>query len=156
MLYAITHKRYLRVVRVIESGCQSLEEKGKTELLGNGFQFYTQKNFWRWMGWWLHNSMNVLNATNCISLQFSHSVMSNSLRAHGLQYARPPYPSPAPVSCSNSCALSRWCHPTISSSVVPFSSCFQSFSASGSFPMSQFFTQGGQSTGVIVCIKNCI
>ena len=82
------------------------------------------------------------------SVQFSHSVMSNSLRPHRLQYARPPCPSPIPRVNSNSCPLSRWCHPTISSSVVPFSSCLQSLPASGSFPMSQLFASGGQSTGV--------
>ena len=82
------------------------------------------------------------------SVQFSCSVMSNSLRPHELQYTRPPCPSPTPRIYSNSCPLSRWCHPTISSSVVPFSSRLQSFSASGSFQMSQLFTGGGQSIGV--------
>ena len=72
--------------------------------------------------------------------------MSDSLQPHRLQYARVPWPSPTPGVCSNSCPLSWWCHPTISSSDVPFSSCFQSFPASGSFQMSQFFTSGGQST----------
>ena len=84
---------------------------------------------------------------NC-SVQFSHSVMSDSLQPHGLQQARPPYPSPTPRVYSNSCPLSWWCHPTISSSVVPFFSHLQSFPAPGSFPMSQFFTGGGQSIGV--------
>ena len=78
---------------------------------------------------------------------FSRSVVSDSLQPHGLQHARLPRPSPAPRACSNSCPLSRWCHPTISSSVVPFSSCPQSFPASGSFLMSQLFTAGGQSIG---------
>ena len=77
-------------------------------------------------------------------VQFSHSVVSDSLRPHGLQHSRLPCPSPTPGTCSNSCPLSWWCHPTISSSVVPFSSCLQSFPASGSFPMSQFFMLGGQ------------
>ena len=86
--------------------------------------------------------------TTFISVHFSCSVMSNSLQSHGLQHARLPCPSPAPRACSNSCPLSRWCHPTISSSVIPFSSCLQSFPASGSFPVSQFFTSGGQSIGV--------
>ena len=80
--------------------------------------------------------------------QFSLSVMSESLWPHGLQHARPPCPSPTPGVYSNSCPLSRWCHPTISSSVVPFSSCPQSFPASGSFRMSQLFASGGQSIGV--------
>ena len=83
-----------------------------------------------------------------ISVQFSHSVVSYSLRPHGLQHARLPYPSPTPRACSNSCPLSRWCHPTISSSVVPFSSCLQSLPTLGSFPMSLFFASGSQSVGV--------
>ena len=86
--------------------------------------------------------------TSLSSVQFSHSVMSDSLRPHELQHARPPCPSPTPGVYPNSCPSSRWCHPTISSSVVPFSSCLQSFPASGSFPRSQFFTSGGQSIGV--------
>ena len=78
---------------------------------------------------------------------FSCSVVSNSLRPHGLEYTRLPIPSPSPGACSNSCPSSRWCHPTISSCVIPFSSCLQSFPASGSFPMSWLFVLGGQSTG---------
>ena len=74
--------------------------------------------------------------------------MSNSMQHHGLHNTRLPCPSPTSGACSNSCPLSRWCHPTISFSVIPFSSYLQSFPASGSFPMSQFFTSGGQSTGV--------
>ena len=81
-------------------------------------------------------------------VQFSRSVMSNSLRPQGLQHARPPCSSPTPKACSNSRPLHRWCHPTISSCVIPFSSCLQSFPASGSFQMSQFFASGGQSIGV--------
>ena len=81
------------------------------------------------------------------SVQFSCSVVSNSLRSHGLQHTRLPCPSPTPRACSDSCPSSQWCHPTISSSVIPFS-CLQSFPASGSFPMSQLFTLGGQSIGV--------
>ena len=77
------------------------------------------------------------------SVQFSHS-----LRPHEPKYARPPYPTPTPGVYPNSCPLSQWCHPTISSSVIPFSSCPQSFPASGSFQMSQLFTSGGQSIGV--------
>ena len=80
-------------------------------------------------------------------VQFSHSVVSNTLWPHGLQHTRLPCPSPTPGACLKSCPLSRWCHPTISSSVVPFSSCLQSFPASGSFQMSQLFTSGGQSIG---------
>ena len=82
------------------------------------------------------------------SVQFSHSVVSNSLRPHKLQHTRPPCPSPTPGVHPNSCALSQGCHPAISSSIVPFSSCPQSLLASGSFPVSQLFTSGGQSIGV--------
>ena len=85
---------------------------------------------------------------NFSSAQFSHSVVPDSLRPHELQHARPPCPSPAPRVHSNSRPLSRWCHPAISSSVVPFSSCPQSLSASEFFPMSQLFAWGGQSIGV--------
>ena len=80
--------------------------------------------------------------------QFSHSLMSNSLRAHELQHARPPSPLPTPGIHPNLCPLSWSCHPTISSSVVPFSSCLHSFQASGSCQMSQLFTSGGQIIGV--------
>ena len=82
------------------------------------------------------------------SVQFSHSVVSDSLQPHGLQHPRPPSPSPTPGAYSNSCSLSQWCHPTISSSVVPVSSYLQSFPTSGSFQMSQLFVSGGQSIGV--------
>ena len=82
------------------------------------------------------------------SVQFSHSVMSDSLWPHELQHAMPPCPSPVPGVCSNSCPLSWWCYPTISSSVIPFSSHIQSFLASGSFQMSELFTSGDESIGV--------
>ena len=82
------------------------------------------------------------------SVQFSRLVMSDSLRPHELQHARPPCPSRAPRVHPNPCPSSWWCHPTISSSVIPFSSCPQSFPASGSFQMTQFFPSGGQSIGV--------
>ena len=83
-------------------------------------------------------------------VQISRSVTSDSLWPHGLRQARPHCPSPTPRGDSNSCPLSRWCHPTISSSVNPFSSCLQSFPAWGYFPVSQFFTSGGQSIGVSI------
>ena len=86
-------------------------------------------------------------STSTFSVQFSHSVVSDSLRPHKVQHARPPCPSPTPGVHPNPPA-SQWCHPTISSSIVPFSSCLQSFTASGSFQMSQFFASGGQSIGV--------
>ena len=82
------------------------------------------------------------------SVQFSRSVMSDSLQPHESQHTRPPCPSPTPRVHSNSCPSSRWCHPTISSSVIPFFSCPQFLPASGSFPMSQLFTWDGQSIGV--------
>ena len=81
-------------------------------------------------------------------LLFHFSVMSDSLQPHGLQYDMLPCRSPSPRACSNSCPLSLWCHPTISSSVTAFSCCSQSLLASGSFPLSQFFASGSQSTGV--------
>ena len=87
------------------------------------------------------------------SVQFNCSVVSDSLRPHELQHARPPCPSPTPGVHPNPCPLSRWCHSTISPSVIPFSSCPQSFPASGSFPMSQLFTSGGQS--IIIPILLC-
>ena len=82
------------------------------------------------------------------SIQFSCSVMSDSLQPHGLQHTRPPHPSPTSGAYSNSCPSRWWCHTIISSSVIPFSFRFQSFSPSGYFPMSQFFSLGGQSIGV--------
>ena len=81
-------------------------------------------------------------------IQFSHWLMLNSLQPHGLQHNRPPCPAPTPGVCSNSCPLNQWCHPTIPSSVFPFSSHLQSCPASGSFLMSQFFASGGQTIGV--------
>ena len=82
------------------------------------------------------------------SVQFSCSVMSDSLQPHEPQHTKPPCPSPTPGAHPNSCPLSQWCHPVISSSVIPFSSCLQSFPALGSFQMRQLFASGGQSTGV--------
>ena len=90
---------------------------------------------------------NIMASGSTSSVRFSHSVVSNSLWPHGVQHARPPCPSPTTRVYSNSCPLSQWYHPTISSSVAPFLSCPQSFPASGSFPMSQFFVSGSQHTG---------
>ena len=95
-----------------------------------------------------NSSKNKISPTTFSSVQFSHSVVSDSLWPHGQQQARPPCPSPTPGVHSNSCPLSRWCLPVILSSVVPFSSCPQSLPASGSFPMSQLFASSGQSIGV--------
>ena len=88
-----------------------------------------------------------------LSVQFSSSVVSDSSRPHEMQHSRPPCPSPTPRVYSNSCPLSQWCHPAISSSVVPFSFCPQSLPAWGSFPMSQFFSWGGQSIGVSASVS---
>ena len=96
---------------------------------------------------YLKNSC-ICNISKIILLQFSCLVASNSLWPHGLQHSRPPCPSRTLGIHPNSCPFSQWCHPTISSSVVPFSSCPQSFPASGSFQMSQLFALGGQSIGV--------
>ena len=93
-------------------------------------------------------SQHSLSHFILFSVQFSHSVMSNSLRPHESQHARPPCPSPTPAVYSNSCPPSQWCYPAISYSAVPFSSCPQSLQASGSFQMSQLFTWGGQSIGL--------
>ena len=112
--------------------------------------------------WYLNQKLIYINPVfpnviiNCLlniflwfsSVQFSHSVVSNSLQPRELQHTRLPCLLPTPELYSNSCPLSRWCHPTISSSVIPFSSCFQSFSASRSFQMIQLFASGGQSIGV--------
>ena len=90
----------------------------------------------------------ILKCIDEFSVQFSCSFLSDSLRPHGLQHTRPPCSSPTPGVYSDSCPSSQWCHATISSSVIPFSSCPQSFPASGLFQMSQLFTSGGQSIGV--------
>ena len=90
----------------------------------------------------------LFEASGLSTTQFSHSVVSSSLRPHGLRHTRPSCPPPTPRVYSNSCPLSWWCHQTISSSVVPFSSCLHSFPASGSFPVNQLFASGGQSIGV--------
>ena len=100
-----------------------------------------------WIIKWSEQNRNKQNIDKW-SVQFSRSVVSNSLRPYKLQHARPPCPSPTPGVYPNSCPLSQWCHPTISSSVIPFSSCPQSVPASGSFQMSQLFASGGQSIGV--------
>ena len=99
------------------------------------------------VGWFFYTDKLKQNVLSINSVQFSCSVMSNSLQPHGVQHTRLPCPSPIPRACSNSYPSSRWYHPTISSSVVPFSSCLQSSLASGSFLMNQFFISDGQSIG---------
>ena len=113
---------------------------------------------WNWIGYSCSHSLLVYCVSGTlhapcktkwnILVSSVHSVVSDSSRPHGLHYARPICPSPTPKACSNSCPSSLWCHPTISSSAVPFSSHLQSFPASRSFPMSLFFTLGSQSIGV--------
>ena len=103
---------------------------------------------------WAHDrpsvSVSWMGSAVLCSVQFNCSVMSNSLWPHGLQHTRLPSPAPSPGACSNSCPSSRWWHPTVSSSVVPFCFCLQSFPASGSFLMGQFFSSGGWSIGALV------
>ena len=94
---------------------------------------------------WIKNYLLYIGLSQFSSVQFSHSVVSDSLQPHESQHARPPCPSPTPGVHSDSCSSSQWCHPAISSSVIPFSSCPQSLPASESFPMSQLFAWGGQS-----------
>ena len=132
----------------------------------NGTKKY-ERSIWRQLYWGTSTSTSLVcnRKTNCMkkcyyfmsksifrlsisSIQFSRSVMSDSLQPHELQHTRPPCLSPTPGIHSNSRPSSRWCHPAVSSSVVPFSSCPQSLPASGSFPMCQLFAWGGQSTGV--------
>ena len=106
---------------------------------------------WIRLKWLSTHTLNIIffcHISFYSSVQFSPSVVSDSLQPHGLQHARPPCPSPTPGFYSNSCPLNRWYHPTISFSVISLSSCLQSFPASGSFQMSQLFTSGGQIIGV--------
>ena len=116
------------------------------------WHFEGNKPLTAWTGWrseaWNYFDRTLHNRHTSCWVRFSCSVVSDSLRPHELQHTRPPCPSPTPRVYPNSCPLSQWCHPTISSSVIPFSSCLQSFPTSGSFQMSQTFTSGGQNTGV--------
>ena len=125
---------------------QRADSMEKTLMLGNiegGRKRGRQRMRWldRWDGWtWLNGHVQFSSVQSL--------VVSDSFWPHGLQHTRLPCPSPTPAVYSNSCPLSRWCHPTISSSIIPFSSHLQSFPPSGSFQMSQFFTSDGQSIGV--------
>ena len=137
----------------------SVLESGRYPAEGNGnpLQYSYLENLMGRGAWWATVRRISKNQTllmqlskqlcRTISVQFSHSVMSDSLQPHGLQDTRLPCPSPTPGVCSNLCPLNHWCHPTMSSSVIPFSQ-LQSFPASGSFPMSKLFASGGQSIEV--------
>ena len=123
------------------------------QVLSQSSQFYFLKgnhspNFFHWRLFLPISETQKLNHTSSVQFSLVCSVVSDSLRSLGLQLTRPPCRSPTPQVYSNSCPLSWWCDPTISSSVVPFCSCLQSFPASGSFQMSQLFASGGQSIGV--------
>ena len=123
-------------IQVCNKGSRKSEHQ-KLDIKLKNLAFYLWENARLW-AYWIHCFHMYL------SLQLSsRSVMSDSLWPHGLQHARLPCPSPSPGACSNSCPWSQWCHPTISSSIVPFSSCLQSFPASGFFPVSQLFTSSG-------------
>ena len=144
------------MARTLESACNvgdlgSIPGRGRFLGEGNGhpLQYSCLKNLMNRRAWWA-TAHGVPKRHNWSSVQFSHSVMSDSLRPHEPQHARPPCPSPTPGVHPNPCPSSRWCHPTIPSPVVPFFSCPQSISGSESFPMSQLFAWGGQSTGVSV------
>ena len=113
---------------------------------------YVHYSFMKWATIFILQHFHAI-CNAIISVQFSRSVVSEFLRPHESQHARPPCPSPSPGVHSNSCPSSRWCHPAIPSSVVPFSSCPQSLPASESFPMSQLFAWGGQSTGVSASVS---
>ena len=134
-----THLRKLLIVWIFIQNTDFI-------FLSNKYNCLQRIYLWIWFWWYLKLGNYLLKVK--VSVQFSCSVVSNSLRSHESQHARPPCPSPTPRVHSNSCPSSRWHHPTISSSVIPFSSCSQSFPASGSSPMSQLFASDGQSIGV--------
>ena len=146
IVYQLNHKGSSRILEWVAypflSG--SLQPRNRTRVSCIAGRFFTT---WAIRETLIINLVNFLNLVKIYSVQFSRSVVSSSLRPHGPQHPRPPCPSPTPGVYPNSCPLSWWCHPTISSSVVPFSSRLQSFPASGSL-MSQLFSSGGQSTGV--------
>ena len=138
------YRRTAETTRNGEGGVfQNMRETSEISIISLHYSPLGHCWFWLW-----GTGMRIRNLTYISSVQFSHSVVSDSLWPYGWQHTRPPCPSPTPRVYPNSCPLNRWCHPTISSSGVPFSSCLQSFPAPGSFPMSQFFVSGGQSIGV--------
>ena len=143
----ITLKGYVQKIIVATSRDwdRSAEDRPWRENIFSQWSDCQNTKIWWHQAWWERGQRT---ARPCSSVQFSCSVVSDLLWLHGPQHARPPCPSPAPGVHPNPCPSSRWCHPTISSLVVLSSSCPQSFPASGSFPMSQLFTSGGQSIGV--------
>ena len=149
ILYHWATKEAPKYLFMYSFGCTGLQHEGYLDAATWGFISPTRDRTWAPCGgsseaYPLDHQGRSHSAFS--SVQFSHSVVSDSLWPHGLQHARLPCPSPTPRAYSNSCPLSRWCHLTISSSVIPFS-CLQSFPASGSFPTSQFFASGAQSIG---------
>ena len=136
-------------MKVTESICINTHVPLQLPILKNmGKNHYREISYQDNLGFIFRKPASVGQTLIFSLVQFSRSVMSDSLQSHGLEHSRPPCPLSTPGVHSNSCPSSWWCHPTISSSVVPFSSCPQSLSASESFPMSQLFAWGGQSTGV--------
>ena len=123
--------------------CWASQGRQSPEIVDNTCVFLKGGLRWCWLLW---------RTSGFLLLLFSGSVMSDSLRPHGPQHARPPCPSPTPGVYSNSYPLGQWCYPIISSSVVAFSSCLQSFPASGPFPISQLFASGGQSTRALASV----
>ena len=152
-----------RLCMVIARECRRLYDFGEWVRSRLQFHHYSLNEVWLSASSSLHSHFDFTASFDCCPwiqcstcswgeignavLLFSYSVESDSLRPHGLQHTRPPCPPLSPGVCSNLCPLGRWCHPAISSSATPFSSCPQSFLASGSFPVSQLFTSGGQYTG---------
>ena len=130
--------------------------KNYDQLLMHIISLHFYVTLWFKFNFTLHTSIMNTCLVQFTSFHFSQSVLSNSLWPHELQHARPPCATPTSRAYPNSCPLSWWCHPTISSSVIPFSSCPQSLSASGSFPVSQLFAWGGQSIGVSNIYVNII
>ena len=125
-----------------ESSHSGIKRTSLMSFVRSGRVFTTTTYLWSPL-----NGVGAFNSFRISSVQFSYSVVSDSLWPHGMQHARLPCPSPTSRTYSNSCPLSQWCHPTISSSVVPFSSCLLFFPATESFQMSQFFASSGQSIG---------
>ena len=146
LLYDSNHMAFWKRANYGDSGCQPLEEMEGAQRI-----FWTVKLLWYYSSRLYHCIIKLsepIECTTASSVQFSRSVVSDSLRLYEPQHTRPPCPSPTPGIHPNTCPLSRWCHPAISSSVIPFSSCSQSLPASGSFQMSQLLAPGDQSIGV--------